>query len=166
MISPSTNLSTPASIKLRQNAFNEITQILNNTEKTFNTTCQQCMSSLLVLQNLTHAVPWEVPPLLIQICNFVHFDGIIFIIYINNKNHSTCYLKLSEVANRNSWRTLMVKCRLNYLLTRMLLDRMERQAFFFCNKFSIGFEQDSFSGFVQEMWSASENHALSHPQMT
>ena len=76
VISPFTNLSTPASIQLRQNAFNEITQILNNTEKTFNTTCQQCMASLLVLQNLTRAVPWEVPPILIQICNFVHFDGI------------------------------------------------------------------------------------------
>ena len=93
VISPFTNLSTPASIQLRQNAFNEITQILNNTEKTFNTTCQQCMASLLVLQNLTRAVPWEVPPILIQICNFVHFDGINFVISIIYKNRSTCYLK-------------------------------------------------------------------------
>jgi hypothetical protein len=37
----------------------------------------------------------------------------------------------------------------------------------FCNKFSFGFERvSSFSGFVQEMWSASANHALNHPQMT
>jgi sphingomyelin phosphodiesterase len=75
VISPFTNLSTPSSIQLRQNAFTEITGILNNTAKTFNTTCEQCMASLIVLQNLTFAVPWEVPPLLIEICNFVHFDG-------------------------------------------------------------------------------------------
>ena len=141
MISPFTNLSTPASIQLRQNPFSEITQILNNTEKTFNTTCQQCMASLLVLQNLTHAVPWEVPPLLIQICNFVHFNGnsesINLLTDIINGSHSTCCLKLSEVANRNSWRTLMVKYRLNYLLTRMLLDRMERQAYFFVTNFPL-----------------------------
>lgn len=37
----------------------------------------------------------------------------------------------------------------------------------FCNNFIIGFERVSFfSGFVQEMWSASANHALSHLQMT
>jgi sphingomyelin phosphodiesterase len=60
---------------MRQNAFVEITGILNNTQKTFNTTCEQCLASLLVLQNLTRAVPWEMPPLLIQICNFVKFDG-------------------------------------------------------------------------------------------
>ena len=37
---------------------------------------------------------------------------------------------------------------------------------FLIKKFTIGFERCSFSGFVQEMWSASANHALNHPQMT
>ena len=75
MISPLANLSTPGSIQLRQNAFTEITEILNNTAKIFNSTCQQCISSLLIFKNLALTAPWEVPPLLIQVCLFVKFDG-------------------------------------------------------------------------------------------
>ncbi|KAF8961980.1 Metallo-dependent phosphatase-like protein [Flammula alnicola] len=66
---PTQNVNDPV------NAFNEITAILNNTEKTFSSTCQQCISSLLVYKNLALTAPWEVPPLLIEICNFVDFNA-------------------------------------------------------------------------------------------
>ena len=54
------------------------------------------------------------------------------------------------------------------LLANADVAGQDGEASFFCYKISIGFELErgSFSGFVQEMSSASASHALNHPQTT
>lgn len=68
VLSPKQNLSTPGSIALRETAFNNIMAILHNATGSFPTACSQCMSSLPILKQVALAVPWEVPPLLIALC--------------------------------------------------------------------------------------------------
>ncbi|KAF8521774.1 Metallo-dependent phosphatase [Hysterangium stoloniferum] len=75
VVSPNKNLSTPGSIALRQAAFFEISQILNNTLGSFNSTCSQCVGSLVIAKDLALTAPWEVSPLLIDICNLVQFSA-------------------------------------------------------------------------------------------
>lgn len=75
VISPKANLSTPGSIALRNQAFTQITQILSDVSGAFTSACSQCIASLSVAKQLALTAPWEVPPLLIQICNLTNFDG-------------------------------------------------------------------------------------------
>ncbi|GJJ11789.1 hypothetical protein Clacol_006027 [Clathrus columnatus] len=70
IISPQTNLSTPGSIELRNIIFDEIKDILTNTTKAFTSTCGQCISSLALLKQLALTAPWEVPPILVELCEF------------------------------------------------------------------------------------------------
>ncbi|KAF8528594.1 Metallo-dependent phosphatase-like protein [Gautieria morchelliformis] len=70
---PTANHSTAGSIALRAAAFAQISEVLNST--TFGSTCAQCTASLLVAKNLALTAPWEVPPLLIQLCNLVKFSA-------------------------------------------------------------------------------------------
>ncbi|KAF8589284.1 hypothetical protein K439DRAFT_1525920 [Ramaria rubella] len=74
--SPTTNLSTPGSIALRAAAFNEISAILAPNQTTFGSTCSQCIASLVATKNLALTAPWEVPPLLIQLCNLIKVDAL------------------------------------------------------------------------------------------
>ncbi|KIJ51843.1 hypothetical protein M422DRAFT_157627 [Sphaerobolus stellatus SS14] len=75
VVSPKANLSTPGSLALRAAAFEQISEILKNSQNAFSTTCSQCTASLLVAKNLALTAPWEVSPLLIQICNLTNFSA-------------------------------------------------------------------------------------------
>ena len=63
----------PSLLGIRAAAFSEIRDILSST--TFGTSCAQCTAGLVVAINLTLMAPWEVPPLLIELCNAVQFRG-------------------------------------------------------------------------------------------
>ncbi|KAF8589774.1 hypothetical protein K439DRAFT_1612572 [Ramaria rubella] len=70
-----TNLSTPGSIALREATFAQISAIISANQTTFTSTCSQCIASLVAAKSLALTAPWEVPPLLIQLCNLVKFDA-------------------------------------------------------------------------------------------
>ncbi|KAF8589271.1 Metallo-dependent phosphatase [Ramaria rubella] len=69
------NLSTPGSLALRRAVFGEVGAILAAGGSAFNATCEKCVASLVALKGLALAAPWEVPPVLIELCEMVGFDA-------------------------------------------------------------------------------------------
>ncbi|EJU01820.1 Ser/Thr protein phosphatase family protein [Dacryopinax primogenitus] len=70
------SLSTPGSSQLASQAVQSIMDIINGTTGALiNNTCGQCLAALGVGKVLANTAPWEIPGVLIELCNLYGYDS-------------------------------------------------------------------------------------------
>ncbi|KZT61483.1 putative sphingomyelin phosphodiesterase [Calocera cornea HHB12733] len=72
-LSANTSLSTPGSASLASLATQSIIDIINGTS--INSTCGKCLAALGVGKVLANTAPWEVPGVLIELCNMYGYSS-------------------------------------------------------------------------------------------
>jgi hypothetical protein len=71
-IAATANLSTPFTRALAAQTSQQIVTIINASTKA--TSCDSCKAGLVVAQALAKIAPWEVPNVMIELCNAYKYD--------------------------------------------------------------------------------------------
>jgi sphingomyelin phosphodiesterase len=71
-IGATANLSTPLSRTLAAQTVQQIQAIIHAPNST--SECDKCKAGLVAAQALARIAPWEVPGVMIQLCNLYHYD--------------------------------------------------------------------------------------------
>lgn len=73
IIEAKTNLSTNYTLALAQTAYAQIVNIIADNSTSSN--CTKCLNGLVVAQNLSRIAPWEIPNLLVNLCNRYNYNA-------------------------------------------------------------------------------------------